>query len=170
MICVNLNWLIYGLGGILQLCEILWVYTEFWVQDVFEPSSPIYTQHLEVGICRVQTKIQFVISLLPPFIFANTPVKEQQLKPKIILEKGKGSGALKSPLSIFLWTFYWEIDWWFDYLINQLIDSWFDWLIDWLLCQVPGMQDFSWSPKENILAYWVAEDKVNLSIRQKQQE
>ena len=26
--------------------------------------------------------------------------------------------------------------------------------------KVPGMQDFSWSPKENILAYWVAEDKV----------
>jgi len=25
--------------------------------------------------------------------------------------------------------------------------------------KIPGMRDFSWSPKENILAYWVAEDK-----------
>ncbi|XP_023327407.1 eukaryotic translation initiation factor 3 subunit B [Eurytemora carolleeae] len=32
-------------------------------------------------------------------------------------------------------------------------------LLDKKSIKVPGMQDFSWSPKENILAYWVAEDK-----------
>ena len=42
MICVNLNWLIYGLGEILQLCEIIWVLTEFWVQDDFYIISHTY--------------------------------------------------------------------------------------------------------------------------------
>jgi len=32
-------------------------------------------------------------------------------------------------------------------------------LLDKKSIKVPGMRDFSWSPKENILAYWVAEDK-----------
>jgi len=32
-------------------------------------------------------------------------------------------------------------------------------LLDKKSIKVPGMQDFSFSPKENILAYWVAEDK-----------
>ena len=25
--------------------------------------------------------------------------------------------------------------------------------------KIPGVRDFSWSPTDNILAYWVAEDK-----------
>jgi len=32
-------------------------------------------------------------------------------------------------------------------------------LLDNKSIKIPGMRDFSWSPKENILAYWVAEDK-----------
>jgi len=32
-------------------------------------------------------------------------------------------------------------------------------LLDKKSIKVPNMRDFSWSPKENILAYWVAEDK-----------
>ena len=32
-------------------------------------------------------------------------------------------------------------------------------LLDKKSIKVAGMRDFSWSPKENILAYWVAEDK-----------
>jgi len=32
-------------------------------------------------------------------------------------------------------------------------------LLDKKSIKVPGMRDFSWSPKENILVYWVAEDK-----------
>ena len=33
-------------------------------------------------------------------------------------------------------------------------------LLDKKSIKVPGMKDFSWSPTENILSYWVAEDKV----------
>jgi translation initiation factor 3 subunit B len=25
--------------------------------------------------------------------------------------------------------------------------------------KIPGIRDFSWSPTDNVLAYWVAEDK-----------
>jgi len=32
-------------------------------------------------------------------------------------------------------------------------------LLDKKSIKVPGMKDFSWSPKDNIIAYWVAEDK-----------
>jgi uncharacterized protein with WD repeat len=32
-------------------------------------------------------------------------------------------------------------------------------LLDKKSVKIPGIRDFSWSPTDNVLAYWVAEDK-----------